>query len=65
MCGECGLIRGHRGPCRGELPDGELLQIDENGESSDTSKGSGLGGSRVVKRSQIRHRRVQAGRLAL
>jgi hypothetical protein len=65
ICGECGLIRGHRGPCRAEQDPGEFYAIDENGEASDASKGCGLGGSKIVKRSQLKHGRIQPGRLAL
>jgi len=64
-CGECGLIRGHRGPCRREQDDGEYAAIDENGEGSDATKGSGQGSYQLVRRSQLRHRRAQEGRLAL
>ena|SRR5271168_3845016 len=61
-CGECGLIKGHRGLCRGELPDGELLVIDQNGESSDATKGSGQGGYKVVLRKQLKDGWAQQGR---
>jgi hypothetical protein len=61
----CGLRHGHPVPCRGELDPGELVQIDENGEDSDATKGSGQGSYRVVKQKQLTHGRAQAGRLAL
>jgi hypothetical protein len=60
-CGECGLIRGHRGPCRREQDEGEYAAIDENGESSDASKGCGQGGYKIVKNGNSStggHRRV-------
>ena len=40
----CGLVAGHRVPCRREQDDGEYNAIDENGETSDATKGSGPGG---------------------
>lgn len=61
----CGLVRGHTVPCRGEIPDGDYNAIDENGETSDATKGSGLGGCKIVKKGQLTHGRAQAGRLAL
>lgn len=65
-CGECGLIKGHRGPCRGEQAECEYNVLDENGEgANDLTKGCGQGGYRVVKKRQILHGRAQAGRLAL
>ena len=64
-CGECGLIRGHRGSCRAEQDPDEFYAIDENGESSDATKGCGQGGYKVVLRKQLKHGRAQAGRLAL
>lgn len=67
ICNEpgCGLCRGHKTPHRGELPDGDLLVIDQNGESSDATKGSGQGSFKLVRKSQIKHRRGQEGRIAL
>ena len=67
VCGMpgCGLIAGHTVPCRREQDDGEYAAIDENGETSDATKGSGLGGGRIVKKGQLKHGRAQAGRLAL
>lgn len=62
----CGLIAGHAVPCRGEQDEGEYAALDENGEgTTDASKGCGQGGYKVVMRKQIKHRRAQAGRLAL
>ena len=61
----CGLIAGHTVPCRRELPDGDLNAIDENGEGTDATKGSGPGSYKIVKRRQLKHGRAQQGRLAL
>ncbi len=61
----CGLIAGHSVRCRREQDDGEYAALDENGETSDATKGSGLGGSKVVMKKQLKHGRAQAGRLAL
>jgi hypothetical protein len=61
----CGLIAGHTVPCRREQDDGEYAALAENGESSDASKGCGLGTGKIVKKKQPHHGRAQAGRLAL
>ena len=60
----CGLVAGHRVPCRREQEDGMFYVLDENGESSDASKGRGQGGYKVVLRKQLKPGRAQAGRLA-
>jgi hypothetical protein len=67
VCGMpgCGLIAGHTVPCRAEQDPGEFYAIDENGESSDATKGCGQGGYKVVLRKQLKHGRAQQGRLAL
>ncbi len=61
----CGLVAGHSVPCRAEQGDGEYAAIDENGEETNATKGSGQGSFKIVKRSQLRHGRAQAGRIAL
>lgn len=61
----CGLVAGHSVPCRREQDEGEYAALDENGESSDASKGCGLGTGKIVKKKQLTHGRSQAGRLAL
>jgi hypothetical protein len=62
----CGLVAGHTVPCRREQDEGEYAALDENGEdSSGASKGCGLGTGKIVKKSQLKHGRAQAGRLAL
>lgn len=62
----CGLVAGHRVPCRDEQGESEYLVLDENGEgANDASKGRGQGGYKVVLRKQLKHGRAQQGRLAL